>query len=183
MANGQLDPSGRLFSHAELVYAPGERDLAKRFFEALGCRLVDSGGPYLVVLFDPSGQSFYDNCLYVSEIVEEQLELEAILRRDLDANGELGDRHQKFVARFEREPQRTTHLGLRLSSAAELDEVLARVEELGGELPGRVSVARVIRPGDAGSLDPKLIQAFVRTDLCAAGLLCLGQHFELQVQL
>ena len=180
---GEESERGRLFNHAELVYAPGERDLVTRFFEALGCRVVDSGGPYLVVLLDPSGQSFYDNCLYVSEIVEEQSELEAALQRGLNAGGELGDRYQKFVARFEREPQRTTHLGLRLSSARELDEVLARLEELGTELPGRVSVARVIRPGDTGSLDPKLIQAFVRTDLCAAGLLCLGQHFELQVRL
>ena len=179
---GSASERSRLFNHAELVYAPGERDLVTRFFEALGCRVVDSGGPYLVVLLDPGGQSFYDNCLYVSEIVEEQGELEAALQRALAAGGALGDRYQKFVARFEREPQRTTHLGLRLSSERELDEVLARLEELGTE-PGRVSVARVIRPGDAGSLDPKLIQAFVRTDLCAAGLLCLGQHFELQVQL
>ena len=173
----------RLFNHAELVYAPGERDLVKRLFEALGCRLVDSGGPYLVVLMDFDATSFYDNCLYVSEIVKEQLEFESILRKRLEAGNEIGDRHQKFIARFEREPQRTTHLGLRLPSDEELDEVLARLDSLGDALPGRVSVARVIRPGDAASLDAKLIQAFIRTDLCAAGLLCLGQHFELQVQL
>ena len=135
------------------------------------------------MLLDPEGKSFYDNCLYVSEAVEEQRELEAILRLGLEAGSELGDRHQKFVARFEREPQRTTHLGIRLASLDELEAVLTRLEELGAELPGRVRVASVIRPGDASSLDPKLVQAFVRTNLCAAGLLCLGQHFELQVHL
>ena len=68
---GSASERSRLFNHAELVYAPGERDPVTRFFEALGCRVVDSGGPYLVVLLDPGGQSFYDNCLYVSEIVED----------------------------------------------------------------------------------------------------------------
>ena len=34
----------RLFNHAELVYAHGERDLVTRLFEALGCRVVETGG-------------------------------------------------------------------------------------------------------------------------------------------
>ena len=40
----------RLFNHAELVHAPGERELVKRFFEALGCGVMERGGPSLVVL-------------------------------------------------------------------------------------------------------------------------------------
>ena len=35
-------------------------------------------------------------------------------------------------------------------------------------------------PGDPGSLTDTMIQAFVHTDVVAAGLLLLGQHFELQ---
>lgn len=183
MTSEQREPEAKLFNHAELIYAPGERALAQRFFEALGCEVMETGGPYLVVKLDPKSENFYDNVLYVSEMVEEQRELEAILKRGLDAKSELGDRHKKFVACFERQPQRTTHLGFRLTSTEELDRVLGRLEVLGQELPGRVTVPRVIRPGDEDSLDPHLIQAFVRTDICASGLLCLGQHFELQVPL
>ena len=128
-------------------------------------------------------RSFYDNCFYASEMTEEQRSLEEVLKASLGGEAELADRYQKFVARFEREPQRTTHLGVRLPSEEVLEAVLARLDDPVPELAGRVRVARVIRPGEPGSLAPNLIQAFVRTDVCAAGLVCLGQHFELQVQL
>jgi hypothetical protein len=59
----QREPEAKLFNHAELVYAPGERALAQRFFEALGCGVMETGGPYLVVQLDPKSKNFYDNVL------------------------------------------------------------------------------------------------------------------------
>jgi hypothetical protein len=40
---GEAAMSRRL-NHVELVYAPGERQLAARTFELLGCRVEDKGG-------------------------------------------------------------------------------------------------------------------------------------------
>jgi hypothetical protein len=41
----------------------------------------------------------------------------------------------------------------------------------------------VAEPGCPGSYTGTMIQAFARTDAVAAGLLSLGQHVELQLQL
>jgi hypothetical protein len=51
------------------------------------------------------------------------------------------------------------------------------------ELAGRVSVSGVFRPGDPGAYTDTMVQAFVRTDVVAAGLLAFSQHVELQYQL
>ena len=183
MDRALLDADGRLLNHTELVYAPGERGLTARVFEALGCRVVDPGGPYLVVLIDPRSQSFYDNVLYASEMTGEQFELEKALRGQLAGSSDLGDKYRTYRARLEREPQRTTHFGIRLGGPAELVEVEKSLAAAPAELAGRLRLARVFRPGDPGSLDPQLVQAFLWTDVCAAGLTCLGQHIELQVRL
>jgi hypothetical protein len=182
MERALLDADGRLLNHTELVYAPGERRLTARAFEVLGCRAVDPGGPYLVILVDPRSQSFYDNVLYASEMTDEQFELERTLRAQLAGGSELGDRYRSYRARFESEPQRSTHFGIRLGGPAELVEVEKRLGAAPAELAGRLRLARVFRPGDPGSLDPQLVQAFLWTDVCAAGLTCLGQHIELQVR-
>ena len=41
----------------------------------------------------------------------------------------------------------------------------------------------VFRPGDPGAYTDTMVQAFVRTDVVAAGLLAFGQHVELQYQI
>jgi hypothetical protein len=41
----------------------------------------------------------------------------------------------------------------------------------------------VFRPGDPGSVDPRVIQAFLRTDIVSTSLLTAGQQIELQVRL
>jgi hypothetical protein len=46
-----------------------------------------------------------------------------------------------------------------------------------------VQVTGVYRPGDPGSVDPRVIQAFLRTDVVSTGLLLAGQQIELQVRL
>lgn len=61
--------------------------------------------------------------------------------------------------------------------------MLESVREAGAhdpELAGRIQLSAVFAPGDPGSLTDTMIQAFVHTDVVAAGLLVLGQHFELQ---
>ncbi len=173
-------PEARLHNHTELVYRPGERALACRVFEALGCRVVETGGPYLLVLVEPAEKGPYDNVLYASEVTPEQWALEQALSVELAKSGALGDSFRAHRARLQREPQSSTHFGIRFPSPAALDATLEQLEKASTELGGRLSLSGVFRPGDPGNLDPTLIQAFVRTDVVAAGLVTLGQHFELQ---
>ena len=48
------------------------------------------------------------------------------------------------------------------------------------DLAGRVALSGVFHPDEPGAYAPNMIQAFVRTDIVAAGLLAFGQHVELQ---
>ena len=179
MARQLVDTGGRLLNHVELVYRPGERQRVAALFRALGCGVIETGGPYLVVRVAPDGAGFLHNVLYASEATEAQLRFEEALSEAL-SNGKLADAHRGWRDSQLHEPQRTTHFGLRLASSGELDEILARIEaqpELG------LAVAGVFRPGDPGALSDTLIQVFLHTELCAAGLVCLGQHIELQVDL
>jgi hypothetical protein len=183
MARTLIDGSGGLVNHVELVYRPGERGLVGELFETLGCRVVDTGGPFLVIHADPETPDprMPDNCLYASEVTAEQWRFEEVLAGALAGDTELRSAHAAFANMNRAKPQHTTHFGIRMSSLARLDEVLARVAaEAHSRLAGRVEIAGVFRPGDKGSLSPILVQAFVKTDLCAAGFVSLGQHIELQ---
>jgi len=90
-----------------------------------------------------------------------------------------------YLDRLRDEPQRSTHFGIRIPDRDRFDAVIAGLRDAGEhdpELKGRVRVSAVFAPGEPGSLTDVMIQAFVHTDVVAAGLLTLGQHFELQYQ-
>ena len=96
------------------------------------------------------------------------------------------DAARAYLGRLGKEPQRSFHFGIRYPSLDALDATLARIDAVGDtdpELAGRVSVSGVFRPGDPGAYTDTMVQAFVRTDVVAAGLLAFGQHVELQYQL
>ena len=80
------------------------------------------------------------------------------------------------------EPQRSFHFGIRFHSRDDYDATLDRVRAAADdpELAGRVTLSGVFRPDDPGAAAPNMIQAFVRTDVVAAGVLAFGQHVELQ---
>ena len=48
------------------------------------------------------------------------------------------------------------------------------------DLSGRVALSGVYYPDEPGAYAPNMIQAFVKTDVVASGLLAFGQHIELQ---
>jgi hypothetical protein len=88
-----------------------------------------------------------------------------------------------YVDLVRRVPQRSFHFGLRYPDHQTLETVLEAVRDAGArdpELAGRVAVSGVFRPGEPGSYTDTMVQAFVCTDLVAAGLLALPQHVELQ---
>ena len=184
MAAAMEQPTHQL-NHVELVYRPGERELTKRVFELLGCRTMDRGGPVLTAFIDPSSSDFTNNCCYASEVTPEQLALEDALASAMNGDGAVASESRAYLDRLRREPQTAFHFGVRYPELADLEAAVERIR-LAGEsdpdLEGRVGVSGVFYPGGPGSITDAMVQAFVHTDVVAAGLLAFGQHVELQWQ-
>jgi hypothetical protein len=185
-------PAPRQLNHAELFYAPGERALARELFRALGCRVLDpqeergpsdlgpAAGPYLIVFVDPASADLIDNVLYASEVAPEQWAFEQELRSRLGADRSLRERFNAYQQNFERYPQGMTHLGLAMA-AAQLEAAVARLASEAA-FAGRLRLRGPYRPGEPGSVDARVIQAFVHTDILSSGLLVAGQQLELQAR-
>jgi hypothetical protein len=185
------DTAHRL-NHVEMVYRPGERALAGRVFEVLGMRVLDRGGIWMTALVDPEVADFSNNACYASEVTPEQWELEqtlasAIAQETTGGGGVgagvgVGAAARAYLERLHAEPQRSFHFGVRFHSRDDFDAALDRVRsaEQDPELAGRITLSGVFLPDAPGAYAPNMIQAFVRTDVVAAGLLAFGQHVELQ---
>ena len=193
MGRSVLQPSQRILNHTEMVYAPGDRTLARELFRAIGCRVLDpqeedgpddlgaAAGPYLIVFVEPDSTDLIDNVLYASEVPPAQWELETQLRARLDTDDSLRTSYDAFNASFESYPQGMTHFGVAMNEQ-QLDAALERIAATPA-FDGRLKVTGVYRPGDPGSVDPRVIQAFIRTDIVSTSLLTAGQQIELQVRL
>ena len=170
-------------NHVELVHRPGERALAARLFELLGLRVVDRGGTFFTAFIDGGTTDLLNNALYASEVTPEQWVLDRALLARFAGDDDVGTAGRAYLDRVAHEPQRSSHFGIRYPELERLEAVLAAVDAAGREDPafaGRVCVSGVFRPGDPGSYTDVMVQAFVKTDVVAAGLLALGQHVELQ---
>jgi len=182
----------RVLSHSEMVYAPGERALARDLFRAIGCRVLDpqtdecppelgpAAAPYLVIFVDPAGTDLFDNVLYASEVPPEQWAFEQVLRGEMRRGGELARTWNAFAESYRRFPQGLTHLGIGVTEP-QLERAVATIANT-PELAKRVDVTGPYRPGGPGAVDPRVIQAFLRTDIVSGNLLCAGQQIELQVR-
>ena len=178
-----MPPAARQLNHVELVYRPGERALAGRVLELLGCRVIDSGGTFLSAFVDAGTNDYLNNALYASEVTPEQWELDRSLLEALDGDEGLGAAGRAYLDRLTQEPQRSFHFGIRYPELELLEATLAAIEAAGRddpELAGRIGVSGVFRPGDDGAYTDLMVQAFVKTNVLASGLLALGQHVELQ---
>ncbi|MBJ19347.1 MAG: hypothetical protein GY910_02060 [bacterium] len=195
MTTRPLDkPTARLLNHVEFAYAPGERSLVRQLFEALGFRVLDpqtdptpealgpAAGPFLIVYLDSEAEDLIDNVVYASEVSEVQWRFESKLRDYLASDTSLAESHAELRATYTERPQAMTHIGVGYASA---DQVHAALERLRSapDLAKRIQLTKVFMPGDPGAVDDRVIQAFVYTDLIAAGLLCGGQQIELQVRI
>jgi hypothetical protein len=174
----------RALNHVELVYAPGERPLARALFELLGFDVRDSGGPFLTAMIQTGQGDVANNALYASEVTPAQWALEQALRDGI-AGGVLEGPANEYLADLHAHPQRSCHFGIRYPTVDDHEATIDRIEHIGDhapELVGRVALSGVFRPGDPGSYTDTMTQAFVRTDVIASGLLAFGQHIELQWQ-
>jgi hypothetical protein len=183
-----------MLNHVEFVYAPGDRAIVRQLFEALGFRVLDpqtdpvpealgpAAGPYLIIFLDPNDEDLIDNVLYASEASEAQWRFETSLRDRLAQDPDLADQHATFRAAYSAMPQAMTHVGVGYPNADEVKSAVGRLASI-PELSARVDLSEVFMPGEPGSVDDRVVQAFVYTDLIAVGLLCGGQQLELQVRL
>jgi len=188
-------PGARLLNHIELVYPPGDRSLARALLEGLGFRVLDpqtdhplpanlgpAADPYLIVYLDPSDEDLIDNVLYASEAGEAQWRFEEALRARMQDDQELAALHHELRSAYSGMPQAMTHFGVAYPNADEVDAAMARLASK-PELEGRIRLSDVFRPGDPGSVDDRVVQGFVYTDILSVGLLAGGQQIELQVRL
>ena len=149
-------------------------------------RVLDNGGPWMFAHVDPEIGDTANNACYASEMTPEQWALEQALAAAIAAEGddasEVGSGAAGYLARLRGEPQRSFHFGVRLFDRDDFDATLDRIRAVDADpdLAGRVELIGVYDPDEPGALAPGMIQAFVRTDVVAAGLLTFGQHVELQ---
>ena len=173
----------RQLNHVELVYRPGERELARRVFELLGMRVVDNGGEWMLALIDPCVGDASNNACYASQVTPEQWTLEQSLASVMvSGDSEVGTAAQAYADKVQAEPQHSFHFGIRYLEREDFDATLDRFRgsATDPQLAGRVSLLGVYDPSEPGAYAPGMFQAFVRTDVVAGGLLALGQLVELQ---
>ena len=193
MGRPVLQPTSRLLNHSEMFYAPGDRALARDLFRAIGCRVLDpqeeeapsdlgpAGNPYLIIFVDPTSTDLIDNVMYASEVEPAQWRLEQALRETIAKDASLRARYDDYNACFARYPQGMTHLGVAMNE----EQLGAAFERITGnpEFKGRLEIAGPFRPGEPGSVDHRVIQGFIRTDIVSSGFLLARQQIELQVRL
>ncbi len=187
-------PGARMLNHVELVYAPGERPLARCLLEGLGFRVQDpqtepgaerlgpAASKYMVVYLDSDADDVFDNVLYVSEASEDQWRFECAIQERLADDDELAAAHRGLREAFGRVPQAMTHFGIAYPSLEEVEAAVTRIANT-PQLKGRVTLSSLYKPGEPGAADAPLAQSFVHTDVLTTGLLCAGQQIELQVRL
>lgn len=163
----------RRLSHVELLHAPGERALAARVFELLGCVVVDSGRHWFTAFVDTNLRDWANNVMYASEASAAQLAVEAAMDASADA----------WIDMVRAAPQEAPHFGFRVGSADEQRAILERVREAGEhdtELRGRVAVLGLFPHDAPDAIATGMDQAFIWTDVMASGPLRLGQVIEIQ---
>src|SRR5437870_4796006 len=83
------------------LYRPGERQLAARLFELLGCRTSDTGGKYLGVRIGPdngAGDRAKPFIMFATEVTPEQWAFDQALSRSIGREGALAAAYGKYDA-------------------------------------------------------------------------------------
>ena len=163
----------RRLTHVELLHAPGERALAARIFELLGCTVSDSGRHWFTAFIDADLRDYANNILYASEASAEQLAIEATMPESVDA----------WIEMVRAAPQKSPHFGLRVGTSEEHRAIVERVRAAGTtdpELHGRIEVLGVLPHDAPDAIATNMDQAFIWTDVIASGPLRLGQVIEVQ---
>lgn len=191
----------RALGHVALAVGPSDGPAAARLLGLLGLEVTDNGpskmgDPWYTAVVDPDTFGGLENLFFVVPVSEAQLRLEAAMGEALADTPELVD----YLASKREQPESTSHVALAYRDFDALEAAVQAVEDAVDDDPllrGRVQVrAFRARPGDADvdermatsdvfahaddeAFVPRTVQVFVQTDIVAAGLLLLGQTFEL----
>lgn len=163
----------RRLTHVEFLHAPGERGLAARVFELLGCTVSDSGGHWFTAFIDTNLRDYANNSFYASEAPAEQLAIEASLPDSVEA----------WVEMIRATPQKSPHFGLRVGTIEEHQEIIDRIGDASindPELRGRIEVLGLFPHDAPDAIATNMDQAFIWTNVVASGPLRLGQVIEVQ---
>jgi hypothetical protein len=168
-------------NHVEMVHAPGDRALALELLALLGGRLSvnPTGSPVALDIGNQIAGFPHDNALYVSEVTPRQWAFESALNNFLEAQPQLSDLRSNYVADVRTTPQTSFHFGIRYGTRDQLEERIEAIRQASetDRFRGRLELTGVYPPG---TYTNTMLQAFLYTDVIAAGLLSLGQHIELQ---
>lgn len=171
-------------THSECIYAPGDGDLVKQLFTALGFAVTKvEPHPYIIAHVNPDVLDVMSNVIYASELTPTQQTFEKTLQATLASSDEFRQAAENWERDFRDDPQRSVHFGFQYESKDSFTATLQRLRDVsapGQPLDGRVLVTGVYFPGDEGSITDTMAQGFVWTDLMASGILTFGQHLELQ---
>jgi len=182
------DYTGKLLSHIEALYRPGERDIAIELAKALGCAVTDTGfksdtgGTFLACHPNPDDQNLQNNVFYISQMTPEQAALEAQLRRLSVEDSGLRESLAGYRDKARSRPFGVPHFALRYRSTEDVERAAERINGPLAEKLGERLHFRIFRPGDADAAGGELIQAFLYQDVIVSGAFLLGQLIELQTQ-
>jgi len=163
----------RRITHIELLHAPGERTLATKVFELLGCTVSDSGRHWFSAFVDTNLRDFANNVLYASEAPAEQLAIEATFPDSID----------DWVAMIRSTPQKSPHFGFRVGTAEDHRLIIDRIRDASvddPELRGRLDVLGVFPHDAPDAIATNMDQAFIWTNVITCGPLRFGQVIEVQ---
>ena len=185
----------RTFSHVALAVGRGEGPLAARLLSHLGLAVNDNGpsllgDPWYTAIVDEAtyGGGLEHLGFFVVPVSDAQVELERTIAGTPAA--------EALMAEKRRKPDSSSHVALAYESLDTLEQAVTALLA-DAELHGRVDVLR-FRPEEATpAIEARLdgspvyadatrvryladgVQAFVQTDVVSAGLLSVGQSFEL----
>jgi hypothetical protein len=178
------EPMLQRITHSECIYAPGDGELVKELFVALGFAVTKvEPYPYIIAHVDPDVMDVMSNVIYASELTEMQQAFEKTLQATLASSQEFREATDNWENDFRDDPQRSVHFGFQYESRDSFQATIDRLREASGPgkpLEGRLLVTGVYFPGDDGSITDTMAQGFVWTDVMASGILTFGQHLELQ---
>lgn len=180
------DYTGRMLTHVETLYRPGERELAVEIAEALGCAVTDTGfkgdsdETFLAVHPNPGDRNVGANVFYMSQMTPEQHRLEQRLARLGEEDSAFRADLDAFRGKARSRPFGVPHFAIRYDSAEAIEAAAAKIEgELAPKLGDRLHF-RIYRPGDSDAAGGDVIQAFLHQDVIVSGSFLHGQLIELQ---
>ena len=177
---------GNLLNHIEALYRPGDRELAVELATAMGCAVSDTGfkgdrrSTFLAIHPNPDDRNPQNNAFYLSEVTEEQLRLETLLKAAVVNDGRLQDALAGYRDKVRSRPFGVPHFGLRYRRAQEIEAAEQRLAAASSALKSRIQV-RIFRPEHADAVT-EIVQAFIYQDVIVSGAFLLGQLIEMQCQ-